>query len=84
MYLLSSYVAHKEKSIDEAMLKFKGALAFCQYLPAKPTKYEIKVWICADSTNGYACEFQVYKGQPPGVKTEVGLGKWVVWSLPKI
>ena len=76
-----SYVAHKENSIDEAMIKFRGTLAFHQYLPAKPTKYGIKVWVRADSTNGYACEFQVYVGRPPGVKTEVGLGKRVVLEL---
>ena len=76
-----SYVAHKENSIDEAMIKFRGTLAFRQYLPAKPTKYGIKVWVRADSTNGYACEFQVYVGRPPGVKTEVGLGKRVVLEL---
>ena len=34
-----------------------------------------------DSINGYACEFQVYVGRPPGVKTEVGLGKCVVLEL---
>ena len=33
-----NYVAHKENSIDEAMIKFRGTLAFRQYLPAKPTR----------------------------------------------
>ena len=76
-----NYVAHKENSIDEAMIKFRGTLAFRQYLPAKPTKYGIEVYVCANSTNGYACQFQVYVGRPPGVKTEVGLGKRVVLEL---
>ena len=39
-----NYVAHKENSIDEAMIKFRGTLAFRQYLPAKPTQCGIKVW----------------------------------------
>ena len=73
----------KENSIDEAMIKFRGTVAFRQYLPAKPTKYGIKVWVRADSTNGYACEFQVYVGRPPGVKTLVGPGKRVVLELTK-
>ena len=76
-----SYVAHKENSIDEAMIKFRGTLAFCQCLPAKPTKYGIKVWVSVNSTNGYACEIQVYAGCPPGVKTKGGLGKRVVLEL---
>ena len=62
-------------------MKFRGTLAFRQYLPAKPTKYGIKVWVRVDSTNGYACQFQVYVGRPPGVKTEVGLGKRGVLEL---
>ena len=79
----SSYTAHKENSVDEAMIKFRGTLAFRQYLPAKPVKYGIKVWVRADSTNGYACEFQVYVGRPHGVRTEVGLGKRVVLDLTR-
>ena len=63
------------------MIKFRGTLAFCQ--PAKPTKYEIKVWVHADSTNGHACEFQVYVGRPPGFKTKVRLGKHVLLELTK-
>ena len=76
-----SYVAHKENSTDEATIKFKGTLAFSQYLPAKPTKYGIRVWVRAYSTNGYECEFQVYIGRPSGVKTKVGQGKRVVLEL---
>ena len=43
--LLENYTPHKESSIDEAMIAFCGTLAFCQYMPAKPTKYGIKVWM---------------------------------------
>ena len=78
---LNNYTAHRENSVDEAMIKFRGTLGFRQYLPAKPVKYGIKVWVRADSTNGYACEFQVYVGRPHGVRTEVGLGKRVVLDL---
>ena len=33
------------------MIAFKGRL-FRQYLPAKPTKNGIKVWMAADASNG--------------------------------
>ena len=38
-------VYHPKQNIpvDEGMIAFKGRLAFRQYMPAKPTKYEIKV-----------------------------------------
>ena len=44
------------------MIAFKGRLSFRQYLPAKPTKYGIKGWMAADSSNGYVVNFSVYLG----------------------
>ena len=32
-------------------------------MPAKPTKYGIKVWVRADPYNGYVNDFQVYTGK---------------------
>ena len=42
------------------MIGFRGRLSFRQYMPAKPTKYGIKVWMVADSGNGYVLNFDVY------------------------
>ena len=39
---LKDYSPHREFSIDEAIIKFRGRLGFRQYMPAKPTKYGIK------------------------------------------
>ena len=36
----NNYNPHKEQSIDEAMIGFKGRLGFKQYLPAKPTRLQ--------------------------------------------
>ena len=38
-----SYNPRKNLSVDEGMIAFKGHLSFRQYMPAKPTKYGIKV-----------------------------------------
>ena len=69
---------HRENSIDEAMIAFKGRKSYKQYLPAKPTHFGIKVWERADAHNGYVCEFQVYTGKkvlPDGTRlAEIGLG----------
>jgi len=53
----------KNLSIDEGMIAFKGRLSFHQYMSTKPTKYGIKVWIVADSSNGYVSNFSVYHRQ---------------------
>ncbi len=34
----SVYTLHKELSLDEAMIKFRGRLGFKQYMKDKPTK----------------------------------------------
>ena len=40
---LEAYLPHKECSVDEAMVAFRSRLGFWQYMPAKPTKYGIKI-----------------------------------------
>jgi len=35
-------------SIDEAMVKYKGRVFFRQYMPKKPIKWGIKVWMIAE------------------------------------
>lgn len=41
----SAYAPNRENAIDEALIKFKGCLAFKQYMPVKPAKRGIKVWL---------------------------------------
>ncbi|KAK3721417.1 hypothetical protein QZH41_008030 [Actinostola sp. cb2023] len=69
--------------VDEAMVAFKGQLAMKQYMPMKPVKRGIKVWACADSSNGYLCNLQVYTGRQDGGATEQGLGYRVVHDLTR-
>ena len=68
-------------SVNEAMIAFKGQLSMRQYVPLKPIKRGIKVWECADSSNGYVCNSQVYTGRQDGRITEHGLGYHVVREL---
>ncbi len=53
-----------------------------QYLPKKPVKRGLKVWVIADSSNGYFLDLNVYVGKPSdGQGTEHGLGERVVLQL---
>lgn len=74
------YQPSKFVSIDEGMVKYKGRLGFKQYMPMKPVKRGIKVWVLAHATNGYVCAMQVYTGKHGG-QTEHGLGHRVVSDL---
>ncbi len=78
----SVYNLHRDVSVDEAMIPFKGRSTLKQYLPMKPVKRGIKVWVLADSKTGYASSLEVYKGKD-GSKSDDGLGATVVKRLCK-
>ena len=63
-------------AVDEAMIKFQGRSSLKQNMPMKPG---IKVWVLADSSNGYFNKFQVYTGESDSV--EKGFGARVVKEL---
>lgn len=77
-----NFLPTKNISVDEGMVGFRGRLSFKQYMPAKPTKYGIKVWMAADSSNGYVLNFDVYLGKEPNQRPRIyGLGYDVVTSM---
>ncbi|XP_049861994.1 piggyBac transposable element-derived protein 4-like [Schistocerca gregaria] len=51
------------QSIDRSMVKFKGRLALKQYLPMKPVKHGINIWMRSDSVTGYTYDFNIYCGK---------------------
>lgn len=57
------YTPNENVVVDEAMIPFKGRISFLQYMKDKPTKWGIKVYVLADSTNGYVYRFQIYTGK---------------------
>ena len=75
------YRPSKFVSIDEGMVKYKGRLGFKQYMPMKPVKRGIKVWVRADATNSFVSAMQVYTGKEDGGQPEHGLGHCVVCDL---
>ena len=79
---LNTYNPHNTVSIDEAMIPFKGRCSLKQYLPLKPVKRGIKVWVRADAINGYVSELNVYVGKQ-GIKTEKHLCEKVVKQLTR-
>ena len=80
-----NYVPYQDLSVDEAMIAFRGHLSFRQYLPAKPTKYGVKVWEICDARNGCRFDFNVYLDHPTGPggaeARQVQLGQQTVLKL---
>ena len=56
------YVPSDHLSVDEPMVGFRGRFGSMQYMPQKPTKWGIKAFTLADSTNGYLLNALVYTG----------------------
>ena len=53
-----------------------------QYLPKKPIRRGFKVWVVADSKNGYFIDIDVYVGRPSEMEsTETDLASRVVLKL---
>ena len=76
-----SYKPGQNQTIDEGMIAFKGRLGYVQFLPAKPIKRGIKVWMCCDADTTYLHQYEVYLGQQKN--SEFGLGYDVVMKLCK-
>lgn len=50
--------------IDESMIKYKGkAVAFVQFMPAKPVKHGIKVYALCCAETGVLLSFEIYTGR---------------------
>ena len=78
---LEQYSPHREVSIDEAMVPFKGRSTIKQFMPQKPIKRGFKVWCRADACNGFINQIEVYTGKNPDGPRETELGKKVVHAL---
>ncbi|XP_063352363.1 piggyBac transposable element-derived protein 4-like isoform X1 [Pelmatolapia mariae] len=42
----------------------RGRCPFRQYMPSKPARYGIKIWVACDAQSSYAWKMQVYAGKP--------------------
>ena len=76
------YIPHKQVTIDEAMIPFKGRLLFKQNMKDKPVKWGMKVFVLSDAHNGYVYRLQVNTGKNlEGSVSDVGLCTRVVLEL---
>ena len=56
------YQPARELSIDEMMIGTRCRVSFLQYMPQKPCKFGVKVWVLAEAKTGYVIGFQIYTG----------------------
>ena len=77
------YQPLRQLSIDEMMIGTRCRVSFLQYIPKKPTRFGIKVWVSVEAKSGYVLNFQVYTGASDGEKTDknIGVGRKVVMQF---
>ena len=72
----------KNLTIDERLVKSCHWSEIRQYIKDKPTRWGIKLWVLADSSNGCTADFNFYIGKVAGKETsEFGFGYDVVIRL---
>ncbi|KAI6648157.1 PiggyBac transposable element-derived protein 4 [Oopsacas minuta] len=50
-------------TVDEHLARYRGKCSFKQYIPSKPDRYGIKIWVIADSKNYYPLILEIYIGK---------------------
>ena len=76
----SLYQPYQHVAVDERLVKSKHRSGIRQYIANKPAKFGLKLWVIADSKNGYTYDFYVYTGKCGEVYSN-GLGYHVVMKL---
>ncbi|XP_034023560.1 piggyBac transposable element-derived protein 4-like [Thalassophryne amazonica] len=76
------YHPRQNISINERMVTTKVYTGMTQFMKAKPTKWGFKLFVLADSMNGYTIDFAVYTGKSQ-FASGVGLAYDSVMSLIK-
>ena len=76
------YQPRQNVAVDEQMVKSRHRSGIRQFNKDKPTRWGIKFWVLADSSNGYTVDFDVYVGKVEGQNVSAkGLGHDVVMKL---
>ena len=55
--------AEQEVALDESLLLYKGHLAIKQFLPAKRSRFGIKIFQLCESKSGFTYKFMIYPGR---------------------
>ena len=75
----SIYQPRQHVAIDERMVKSRHRSGIRQYIRDKPTKWGIKYWVLADSSNAYVVDFNIYAGRSEWGISQYGLGYKSIW-----
>ncbi|XP_029648376.1 piggyBac transposable element-derived protein 4-like [Octopus sinensis] len=79
--LQDGYVPSSCMTVEEQLVSFRGRCPFRVYIPSKPGKYGIKIWVVYDSETSYVWKMQIYTGKDPVKGRETNQGSRVFGDL---
>jgi len=57
------YHPHRDLAVEERMVASKAKTGMTQFMKDKPTRWGFKLFVLADSRNGYTVDFSIYTGK---------------------
>ncbi|GFO01256.1 PiggyBac transposable element-derived protein 4-like [Plakobranchus ocellatus] len=71
------YYPEQQLAVDESMMPFRGRVEFRQYLPSKPIRYGLKLYLCCcESSSGYVLLMKFYTGANTTGPEEAMENRW--------
>ncbi|XP_070694391.1 piggyBac transposable element-derived protein 4-like [Pempheris klunzingeri] len=67
--------------VDEQLVPYRESCEFRQYMPRKPARYGIKMWVTCDVKTSYAWRVSVYTGRVADAPAEKQQGRRVVLEM---
>ncbi|XP_065654465.1 piggyBac transposable element-derived protein 4-like [Hydra vulgaris] len=64
----SNYNPSAYLTVDEQLVTFRGRCPFKMFIPTKPGKYGMKIWILCDAETSYCINLQPYIGRVNGAR----------------
>ena len=77
-----NYIPQQEVSIDQQMIGTEARISFLQYMPKKPKRFGVKLWVLCESLPGYCLQFEICTGKTDNI-VQHGLSYRVVFDLMK-
>ncbi|XP_066512564.1 piggyBac transposable element-derived protein 4-like [Hoplias malabaricus] len=76
-----AYLPNRCLTIDECAITTKGRFSPTQYMPSKPMRKGLKMWMLCDSRSGYCHRTRLHVGKPGDDASAITLGYRTVTSL---
>lgn len=76
-----AYVPNRCLTIDKCAIVMKGRFSPTQYMPSKPLRKGLTVWMLCDSRSGYCHRAKIHVGKPSEDEAAAFLGYRMVTSL---